>query len=115
MISHRDKLACMATIGAFVAASGASASQHIAIEQCLDEMITNALYNAPTGTQGERIFASVKPRDRTSMRTQYAVSVAYAFDGKRLGIAVRDVFGSLKRITVLRGLGRGIHAQDKVE
>ena len=49
------------------------------------------------------------------MRSEQSAVVAYACDGKRFAISVRDAFGSLDRQTVLRHLHKGLHAELKVD
>jgi hypothetical protein len=78
-----------------------------AIDQCVDELLMNALYDAPIAADGARVFAGVPTRERVRLRTQHVVHVAWALDGDRFEIAVRDAFGSIDRATVLRHLAKG--------
>jgi histidine kinase-like protein/PEGA domain-containing protein len=106
---HDDKLACLARIAALAERAGLAANEAAAIEQCADELITNALYAAPG------VFADVAPADRVGLRTQYAVQVRLARAGKRVAVTVRDSFGSLQRATVLAMIAKGLHAKAPVE
>ena len=113
--THADKLDCMAAIAAFADRVGVPRRYREPVEQCLDEMLMNALYDAPVDAKGVHIFAGVPTKKRITMRTQQAVTVQYGFDGKQLAVSVRDAFGSLERATVVRHFYKGVHARDQVE
>jgi hypothetical protein len=71
-----------------------------------DEMLTNALYNAPTDGQGNHPFAQVSRQVPVSLESPAAVEVELRCDGKRLGISTVDPYGSLRPETVLGSLRR---------
>jgi hypothetical protein len=106
------KLACMAEVAAFADAAGVTRNRE-AIEQCLDEMLMNALYDAPVDARGKRVFAGVPTKDRITWRTGETVTVQYACDGKRFALAVRDAFGTLERRTVVGYLNKSLHDPDR--
>ena len=85
------------------------------VEQCVDEMLMNALYAAPVDAHGKPLFAGMPVRKRLGLRTDREVTVRYGFDGKRLALSVRDTFGSLKRATVVDYLHKSLHAADAVD
>jgi hypothetical protein len=95
--------------------AGLAETQIESIAQCVDELVMNALYDAPVDARGARLFEGVSVKRRITMRTDREVAVEYAFDGARFAVAVRDAFGRLERGTVLRHLYKGLHASDKVE
>ena len=109
---YDDKIACMAEIAAFADAAGVTRNRE-AIEQCLDEMLMNALYDAPVDTRGKRVFAGIPTKERITWRTEQTVTVEYACDGKRFAIAVRDAFGTLERRTVAGYLNKSIHEPER--
>jgi hypothetical protein len=78
-----------------------------AIDQCVDELLMNALYDAPIAEDGSRVFAGMPTRERVRLRTEQVVQVAWALDGDRFEIAVTDAFGSIDRATLLRHLAKG--------
>ncbi len=112
---HDDKQQALAEIRAFAAAAGAPDSQCDAIEQCVDELLMNAIYDAPVDARGRALFEGKSVRERIERRTDQTVTLEYAVDGQRLVIAVRDVFGRLGRGTMLRHLHKGLHAKETVE
>lgn len=111
----QDKTGCMARLAALTEAAGASRRYREAIDQCIDELLMNALYDAPVDERGGRVFAGVSTRDRSGLRTAQRVAVQYAYGGRYLAVAVRDAFGSLDRATVVRHLHKGLHDAQPVE
>jgi hypothetical protein len=112
---HREKSQCMSDISELVEQAGAPRSYRAPIEQCVDEMLMNALYDAPVDARGAHVFAGVPAAERIKQRTDHTVAVQYAWDGRWLGVAVRDAFGTLDRQTVLRHLYKGLHAEQQVD
>jgi hypothetical protein len=112
---YHEKSLCMSQVAAFSELVGAPRAYREAIEQCLDEMVMNALYDAPVDATGKPIFAGVPTRTRIALRTEQMVVVQYAYDGRRFALSVRDAFGSLERGTVLRVLHKCLHAAQPVD
>jgi hypothetical protein len=71
-----------------------------------DEMLTNALYNAPTDAEGKHPFAAVSRQVPVSLEKPATVEVELRCDGQRLGISTVDPYGSLKPEVVLGSLRR---------
>jgi hypothetical protein len=111
----REKTLCMAQIAALLEQAAVARRHREPIEQCLDEMLMNALYDAPVDAAGKHVFAGVPVKTRITQRTEQRVAVQYALGGGLFAVAVRDAFGSLERGTVLRHLHRGLHAAQQIE
>ena len=109
------KLAYLAAMQAFFDAHAVPRRLREVIEQCVDEMLMNALYDAPLDARGKRLFEGVPPSARMHLRTEQTVAVRHAVDGTRVAVAVRDAFGSLERATVLRFLHKGSFSQAPVD
>jgi anti-sigma regulatory factor (Ser/Thr protein kinase) len=73
-------------------------------ETILDELFTNAIYNAPVDELGRHINAD-KPRNERVL-SQAPVEIRFAVDERHVAIAVRDTYGSLKASRVLDCLNR---------
>jgi CheY-like chemotaxis protein len=69
-----------------------------------DELITNAVYNAPICPEGQHRYSALSRTVPVQLEAQQQVSLELAFDGHRLALAVTDPFGSLTPSTVLRSL-----------
>lgn len=115
VVDHAEKLACLAQVVGLAERARVSGQTRASIEQCVDEMVTNALYDAPVDVRGRALFAGVSARARVALRSDHRVVVQYACDGARFAVAVRDAFGRLTRQTVLDHLAKGLHAAAPVE
>jgi len=111
----QEKSVCIAQVSEFAEAMGVRRKYRESIEQCLDEMLMNALYDAPVDEQGRQIFAEIPTKTRISLRVEQKVVVQYACDGKQFVLAVRDAFGTLERSTVLRYLHKCLHAEQQID
>ncbi|MBA3818685.1 MAG: hypothetical protein H0X17_07315 [Deltaproteobacteria bacterium] len=112
---YEEKAACIAQVSAFAALMGVRRKYREAIEQCLDEMLMNALYDAPVDEHGRPIFADLPTRTRIALRVDQKAVVQYACDGSQFAVAVRDVFGTLERATVLRYLHKCLHNAQQID
>lgn len=71
-----------------------------------DEMLTNALYNAPVDAAGAPRFAHLSRTQPVTLADDEAVIVTLCSDGKEMGISVSDPFGSLKAGTITQYLAK---------
>jgi hypothetical protein len=110
-----EKALCMSQIAELAELIGAPPRTREAIEQCVDEMVMNALYDAPIDEHGKPIFADVPIKTRISLRTEHVVVVQYAYDGRYFVVSVRDAFGSLARDTVVRVLAKCLQSEQPVD
>jgi len=67
-----------------------------AIGQVAEELLMNALYDAPVDAEGKPVFADVDPHDRKDTRSPRPVSIRYAATDSLFAVAVRDRFGRLR-------------------
>src|SRR5207244_10295357 len=65
--------------------------------------------------EGRQIFSEVPTKTRISLRVEQKAVVQYACDGRQFALAVRDVFGTLERDTVLRYLHKCLHAEQQID
>jgi hypothetical protein len=104
-------------IRSFCKSVGLRAQSRATVEMVIDELLMNALYNAPVDDQGKPLLAEVTPAERVSMELRWPVTIELAFDGRRLACSVRDEFGSLTRGSILAAIRRclddGVRPQDK--
>ena len=108
---YQEKSLAIAQISEFAEHMGVRRKYREAIEQCLDEMLMNALYDAPVDDHGQPIFSEIPTKTRVSLRVEQKVVVQYACDGTQFCVSVRDAFGTLERATVLRYLHKCLHAE----
>jgi hypothetical protein len=112
---HAEASRCVALISELAEQRGLPRGCREPIAQCVDEMLINALYDAPVDAQGRPLFQGVSPRARIALRSEHSAAVQYACDGQRFAVSVRDVFGTLERQTVLRYLHKGAHAEPPID
>jgi hypothetical protein len=86
-----------------------------AIGSVCEELLMNALYDAPVDESGKQIFAEVDPHDRRDMRTPRPVSIRYAATEDSFVVAVRDRFGRLAKNTVLAYIDKCIRSPNQID
>jgi hypothetical protein len=89
------------TVVEYAAEVGMRRQVRNAIGQVCEELLMNALYDAPVDAEGRPIFAEVDPHERTKTRSPKPVSIRYAATEDQFAIAVRDRFGRLAKNTIL--------------
>ena len=112
---YQEKSLCIARISEFAESMSVRRKYRESIEQCLDEMLMNALYDAPVDEHGRPIFSEIPTKTRISLRVEQKVVVQYACDGKQFVVGVRDAFGTLDRATVLRYLHKCLHSEQQID
>ena len=112
---YHEKSAAIVAIGELAAAMGVRRKYREQIDQCVDEMLMNALYDAPVDAEGQPLFAQVPVRERVLLRVDEKAVVQYACDGDRFVVSVRDGFGTLRKETVLHYLDKCLHAAEQID
>ena len=112
---YQEKSMCIAQLNEYAELMGVRRKYRDAIERCLDEMLMNALYDAPVDEHGKPVYAEIPTKTRISLRMEQKVVVQYACDGKTFAVSVRDSFGSLERSTILRYLYKCLHSEEQID
>lgn len=112
---YQEKSLCISQISEFAETMSVRRKYREAIEQCIDEMLMNALYDAPVDEQGKQIFTEIPIKTRISLRVEQKAVVQYACDGHQFAVSVRDAFGTLERNTVLKYLYKCLHAEQQID
>ncbi len=86
-----------------------------AIGQVCEELLMNALYDAPVDETGQQIFAEVDPHDRTKTRSPRPVSIRYAATETQFAIAIRDRFGRLAKNTILSYIDKCLNSPTQID
>jgi hypothetical protein len=86
-----------------------------AIGSVCEELLMNALYDAPVDADGKPVFAEVDPHDRTTVRSPRPVSIRYAATDDTFAVAVRDRFGRLAKNTILSYIEKCIHSPNQID
>jgi hypothetical protein len=112
---YQEKSLCIAQVSEFAELMGVRRKYREAVEQVVDEMLMNALYDAPVDDQGKQIFADIPTKTRISLRMEQKVVVQYACDDKTFSVSVRDSFGTLDRATVVRYIDKCLHSEQQID
>lgn len=91
--TEKDDAVAMAETCALEAGCNARVARNVAI--VTDELVTNALYNAPVDDEARHIFAAVDRRTPVSMPDDRVVVVRFAWDNRTFGLSTEDAYGSL--------------------
>lgn len=86
-----------------------------AIGSVCEELLMNALYDAPVDAEGKQVFAELDPHDRTHTRSPRPVSIRYAATDDMFAIAVRDRFGRLAKNTILGYIDKCISSPNQID
>jgi hypothetical protein len=86
-----------------------------AIGSVCEELLMNALYDAPVDEHGNQIFAEVDPHDRTKSRSPRPVSIRYAATESQFAVAVRDRFGRLAKNTILAYIDKCLRSPVQID
>jgi hypothetical protein len=86
-----------------------------AIGSVCEELLMNALYDAPVDAYGNPMFADVDPHHRQRTRSPRPVSIRYAATEQLFAVAVRDRFGRLAKNTMLSYLDKCIQSPNQID
>lgn len=103
------------TVLDFAAKSKMRRQVRSAIGQVCEELLMNALYDAPVDASGNQIFADIDPHDRTKTRSPKPVSIRYAATETQFAVAIRDRFGRLAKNTVLAYINKCLHSPNQID
>ncbi len=76
------------------------------IETVVDELVTNAIYNAPRTATGVAKYARLSRREPVTLNDEEVGHLEFACDGDYIAISQVDPFGALTRDTVVSYLNR---------
>jgi hypothetical protein len=86
-----------------------------AIGQVCEELLMNALYDAPVDEAGQQVFAHVDPHERVRLGSPRPVSIRYAATEHQFAVAVRDRFGRLAKSTILAYIHKCLQSDDQID
>ncbi len=86
-----------------------------AIGAVCEELLMNALYDAPVDSSGKQVFAELDPHLRAETRSPRPVSIRYAATDSMFAVAVRDRFGRLAKNTILAYIEKCISSPQQID
>lgn len=101
MKSSKEKIAIVDAIKSYSSKAKFGSRPTTLIANCADELIMNAVFNAPVDPFGKKLFDTT-PRDLDFALTgQHEVSVSVGYDGKVLALMVSDLYGSVDKDKII--------------
>ncbi len=80
-----------------------------------EELLMNAIYDAPTTPGGQPLFNHLSRTNRVDLSPTSCAEFRFACDGMMAGISVRDPFGRFPMQTLLNYLERNYQSSDRPE
>jgi hypothetical protein len=71
-----------------------------------DELLMNAIFNAPRDENGNPKYAEAERRSKIILEEPEQIEFRYACDGRNVALSVKDRFGSLDRSVIVKYLRR---------
>jgi hypothetical protein len=109
--STEDKDAALNQIMTFAESMDLAGEKLRRVELAAEELLMNALYDAPRAADGSERYAHLDRREPVRLGPNETVHMRYGCDGQTLAVAVTDSFGSLTKRAVterLRKVREGI-------
>lgn len=100
---------------AFADKAGVRRQVRQSIAQVCEELLMNALYDAPIDEHGQRVFENVDLKERLERLAPRPVSIRYAIVDDQFAVAVRDRFGTLDKATILRFIDKCIRSPNQID
>ena len=85
------------------------------IAQVCEELLMNALYDAPVDDSGHQVFSAVDPHDRVNIRSPKPVSIRFAATETQFVIAVRDRYGRLAKKTIVAYINKCLTETNQID
>jgi hypothetical protein len=104
--TYEQKRAALADVAAYAATAGARRQLVTKIEGVTDELLMNALYDAPAIRHGSSRHARVVKRADTLRPAEEAALLHYASDGRYFAVSVQDDYGELHKEAILEHVSR---------
>jgi hypothetical protein len=104
--TYDEKRAALAQVASHAATAGARRQLVSKIESVTDELLMNALYDAPAIHRGGSRHARVEKRADTVRPAEEAALLRYASDGRYFAVSVEDHYGELQKGAILEHLSR---------
>jgi hypothetical protein len=102
--SSKQREQIIAEVDAYFEKLGVRRSNRDRIRNVLEEMLMNAIYDAPVDSSGKSIFNHLPRTHELVLKPEQQGLVRFGTDGMLVAISVQDPFGSLKSSVLLKYL-----------
>ncbi len=96
-----QKADAVEAVKTFALAAKFQARMAASIATAVDEILMNAIFDAPTDEMGRPLFKVTSRASSVKLEGKSAVEMHIGFDGKYIGITAVDLFGSLDKVALL--------------
>lgn len=103
-----DRDAALDEIGAFFKSRGVRRRLNAMLQDVAEELITNAVYDAPVDQSGQQIYAAYDRRRAVVLPAGKHATLKMAWDPEKAAVAIGDPHGSLVARTCRRFLSKGL-------
>ncbi len=110
-----DRDSIVEQVSEYACALGAGRELGRVAAMITDELVTNAVYNAPVRPDGRPRYASRNRRDKIALDPCEYAHVRFGSDGFHLAISVTDYFGRLTPERIRDGMRRCLSGGDQIE
>jgi hypothetical protein len=112
---YKGRTAAIDEVLAYAEKVGVRRQVRTAIGSVCEELLMNALYDAPADEHGNPLFAEVDVKERLDKLSPRPVSIRYAATETGFAVSVRDRFGRLDKATVLRYIDKCLHSAQQID
>ncbi len=104
VVSSKQRAEVTAQVIQYFEKLGVRRANRDRIATVLEEMLMNAIYDAPVDHEGKPIYNHLSRTVELTLKPEQQGIVRFATDGMLIGVSVRDPFGSFNGSTLLRYL-----------
>ncbi len=102
----REKLDYVHAVSAYARRLGCNDRTTEAVENIVDELVTNAIFNAPRDKEGNPKYAKMSRRETVVLQEHEVATLEFACDGNNIAVSQTDPFGALTHDTIVTYLNR---------
>ncbi len=107
-----DKLDCCEALRSYLFTANVPAREVNVIANCADELIMNAMFDAPSDFYGKPLYDRMERSRERELPLNERVLFKMGFDGYTFCMSVTDQFGSAQRESILNHLSRDFRSQE---
>jgi len=108
LVASLDRDSLLEELEAFLTSTGIRSRMAALARDAVEELVTNAIYDAPTDETGRRIYADTDRRHTVFLPESARPRLEVALHGTHIAAAMSDPHGSLDVTTVRRFLAAGL-------
>lgn len=104
IVSSRQRATLLSDVDQYFEKLGVRRANRDRMKTVLEEILMNAIYDAPTDAEGKSLYNHLPRTQELSLKPGEQSLLRYATDGMLIAVSVTDPFGALRAGTILRYL-----------